>query len=289
MSPLRRSMEPQPNRTYLDNGDGPGIKEQLKSIHANALPGVLRPEEGEESQDPSRTNTPGPADSPAKSSLRRSYASLEAQREHERYSAYLDELDSEKLPNAFNMGWKQNLLHVFGHQPLLWWLPVCNTSGDGWAWDVSPRWLEARDELAREREQRRREEQTWARYDGDSAAPPPFEPPAARRDYRWTPGQGFVNQARNAALPPPPRGGSSTPLGQDSEMQPIGSKASSETESYDTSSSDEDVKRMYAHQDIIGTQNWNDVPDNFLRPGRRTEGGAGRDRSRGRKGKGKGD
>ena len=82
--------------------------------------------------------------SPAKDSLQRSYASLEEQRERDRYASYLDEQESEKLPNAFDLGWKRNLMHVFGNKPMLWWLPVCNSSGDGWVWETSPKWIEAR-------------------------------------------------------------------------------------------------------------------------------------------------
>ena len=33
----------------------------------------------------------------------------------------------------------------FGPNPWLWFLPVCNTTGDGWRWDVSSEWLEASD------------------------------------------------------------------------------------------------------------------------------------------------
>ncbi|KAK5119034.1 hypothetical protein LTR62_000245 [Meristemomyces frigidus] len=274
LAPVRKSMEDQSHRNYIDqaNGsDGPGIADQLKEIHANALPGVLRPEEGEESLDGSRGNTPAPAHtntgSPAQDSLRRSYASMEQQREHDRYAAYLDEVDSEKMPNAFNMGWVNNLRHVFGETPMLWWLPVCNTSGDGWQWEVSPAWYEARDDLARQRAQRNREEQTWGSNRSTQQAPS-FEPP--RRDLRWTAGQGFINQARNA---PPPR---SQPLASDQhqraesadlQMQTLDSRnAVQDSDDYDTSS-DEDVKRMYQHEQIAGitTENWNDLPEGFLK------------------------
>lgn len=299
LSPLRKSMEHQlqSQRNYLgqeeqqrDPEDQP-LTDRLKEIHANALPGVLRPEEGEES---SRSHTPNPSfhhessSSPAKDSLHRSYASMEAQRERERYDAYLDEQDSEKLPNAFHLGWKRNLLHVFGSNPLLWPLPVCNTSGDGWMWDVSPKWTAAREEVARNREQRQREQAVW---DGDRQSQRSFEPP--RRDWRWTPGQGFVNQARNT--PPPPRVSHGQPMldghvrsgsSTDLQLQPLDRrKQSGDADGYDTSSSDEEVKRMYNHVGIQGhgngtMANWNDVPDDFLTPKRN---GSGRSSSRGRK------
>lgn len=302
LAPLRKSMEAQPQRNYLDQQKGSGgegeeqqsLTEHLKEIHANALPGVLRPEEGEEdSRNASRTTTPVPSHtvynytsssgSPARQSLQRSYASLEAQRERDRYSAYLDEMDSEKLPNAFDLGWKRNLLHLFGDQPLLWFLPVCNTSGDGWQWDINPAWHEARDEVSRQRANREREEQAWSANGGewaDRSRAPAFEPPQARRELKWTPGQGFVNQARNA----PPR--MTSPANRqvaDMQMQPLDRRkgqSSDEADSYDTSS-DEEVKRMYAHEQIQGTGNWNDVPDDYLSP--RRNGGVGRSRSRGRR------
>ncbi|RMX78963.1 hypothetical protein D0867_16528 [Hortaea werneckii] len=267
LSPLRKTLEPeQPGRHTLgdsQNSHRP-LTDQLKEIHANALPGVLRPEEGETSSGTtSRSLTPNPypthphhQSSPAHASLHRSFASLEAQREHDRYNAYLDELDSEKLPNAFDNGWRRNLSHIFGPEPFFWWLPVCNTTGDGWSWEISARWEEARGEVAREREARRREDEFWGEtgngpFGGtlwqqqqqqqmDGRGGPPtgqrgFEGPAMRgtrtKDFKWVPGQGFVDVAppapssqlppqqqqqfpRSAGMPPPPRnkkGGGSTP------------------------------------------------------------------------------
>ncbi|KAF2486067.1 DHHC palmitoyltransferase-domain-containing protein [Neohortaea acidophila] len=172
LSPLRKSMAPSQHRGDIpsvgdiEEGNGMqdqemGLLDQLKETHANALPGILRPEEGESSHPPSSSQAspnPHPNASPAKASLQRSYAAMEVQRERDRYNAYLDEQDSEKLPNAFNLGWRRNLRHVFGQQALLWFLPVCNTSGDGWMWEVSPVWQEARAEQEREREARMRED-----------------------------------------------------------------------------------------------------------------------------------
>lgn len=278
LSPLRKSMETQTNgRNYFDRAaqDGEvGITGQLKEMHANALPGVLRPEEGEDSGDQSRSPSPTPlsGSSPAKTSLQRNYASLEEQREQERYSAYLDELDSEKMPNAFDLGWKQNLLHIFGHTPLLWPVPVCNTTGDGWQWPINPKWEDARADLARQREARQREEEGWNGQRGDTALPPP-----PRSDHRWSAGQGFVNQSR------PPPGRWQVPGKPDLQLQSLDRRKqseSSEPESYDTSS-DEEVKRMYAHPQIQGTRNWNDVPEDFLSLGRKKS--RSRNRSPGRR------
>jgi len=195
LAPLRQNIQPQSQegRNYLgQEGDNQPLGERLREIHANALPGVLRPEEGDTSLTPSGRTSPMPPvvavdGSPARNSLQRSYASLEAQRERERYMNYLDELESEKLPNAFNLGWRENLRHIFGSNPLTWPLPVDTTTGDGWQWDVSPKWIAAREDLRLQGEQRMREEERW-----NSQNDIPL-----RRDLRWTPGQGFVDQARN--------------------------------------------------------------------------------------------
>lgn len=294
LSPLRRSLEQQhrPERNYLSEPEANQEQEQslldhLKETHANALPGVLRPEEGEES----RSHTPSPmpgqqrpfhqpsqstsSSSPAKDSLRNSYAHLEAQREQERYDAYLDEQDSEKLPNAFDLGWKRNLAHVFGSRALFWALPVCNTSGDGWMWEVSPKWTEARAEIARRREARARENGRWGQQ------PPSFQPPPRRAEYRWTGGQGFVNKAGGGAYDGA-NGGSASHM----QMQPLDRRKASSVDddgidNYDTSSDEESQQQPRRHGNENGaTTNWNDVPDEFLTVGR---GQGSRSRSRGRR------
>ena len=140
--------------------------EQLLEFHANAIPGASRLEEGEERISPvldsqsdfHRALPRGgdqmdePRDSPALQALRSTYSSAEAQRERDRYEEYMDGKASEKLPNAFDLGWKRNLLHLFGPKPLLWALPVCNTTGDGWKWEVSAKWVQATEEAARRRD-----------------------------------------------------------------------------------------------------------------------------------------
>ena len=341
LSPLRKSMEQQfqsQNRHYVgedshDEEQGnqqQGFLDQLKETHANALPGVLRPEEGETPLSRSQTTTPVPPttlhhpngtinsgtnSSPAKSSLQRSYASLEHQREQERYDAYLDEQDSEKLPNAFNLGWKRNLLHVLGERPLFWFLPVCNTSGDGWMWEVSPKWTEARARVSREREARRRQAQQWE--DGSQQQMAYGNLGTERRDLRWMPGQGFVDPApvapghggavRKQQSPIRREHGGGHYLGQgdgggdgavyDVQMQPLdrrkaspgpayhGNGGGDDVDSYDTSS-DEDTRRPgQGHHHVgTGTANWNDISGDFLAPkanGSRSKGS--RSRSRGRR------
>ncbi|KAL2159636.1 hypothetical protein VTH06DRAFT_2205 [Thermothelomyces fergusii] len=169
LSPLRRTM----HQTYINQhtpGQGvplPSYGQQLLDIHQNALPGITRPEEGEELR-------PEPARSPRfdsdggngsgrglgsgtrnpelqAGSRRFTPNEMEHYRARKRYEEYLDEQDSAKLPNAFDLGPKRNLLHLFGPSPWLWLLPICNTTGDGWSWEPNPRWLDAREKLARER------------------------------------------------------------------------------------------------------------------------------------------
>lgn len=140
---------------YMNGHSAPSYGEQLREIHTNVLPGITRPEEGEISLPSSNNNNKRPT---AHDSLTTSYAELERQRERERYERYLDEQESEKLPHAFDLGWRQNLRHLFGDKPLLWFFPICNTIGDGWHWEASPKWRQARDELTRRRaEQHARE------------------------------------------------------------------------------------------------------------------------------------
>lgn len=278
LSPLKKSMEYQiqRGRHYVgqdDNGDEESAPfvDQLKEIHANVLPGITRPEEGEERD--SNTSTPARSshDSPAHASLRQSYANIEGQRERDRYSAYLDELDSEKLPHAFDMGWRNNLRHVFGENMLLWPLPVCNTTGDGWKWDVSQRWATERDEAARRRVQRQHEEQQkWQRSQSNGFGTS-SGPNGAGRHYGH--GNGPPRQWA--------RGGSRSP--QPLAMQTLDRRnrgGSEEGDEYDTSS-DEDVKRGLSTESAGGqgrTENWNDIPDDFLSAGRTGT----RSRSRGR-------
>jgi hypothetical protein len=105
-----------------------------------------------------------------------SYEAMERHRARERYESYLDEQDSEKLPSAFDLGWKKNLLHLFGPKKVLWFVPICNTIGDGWSWEPSPKWLRAREQIAAEREAQRQREQAagWggnAPYEPDVPAP----------------------------------------------------------------------------------------------------------------------
>ena len=145
--------------------------QQLAEIHTNALPGVTRMEEGEERSSPAPA---GDAEQhmTAREALMMSYNKLERSRERQRFENYLDEQDSEKLPNAFDLGWRKNLTHLLGDSPLLWFLPIITTQGDGWRWDPSPKWLAAREELRQKRElqwreqERREQNASWIPLNG---------------------------------------------------------------------------------------------------------------------------
>ena len=144
LTPLRRSLQ----RRTPGNGlgrEGQSYGQQLAEIHQNALPGITREEEGE--------TILGSDDLERGRSSHRTYEELERSRERERYDDYLDEKDSEKLPNAFDLGWRRNLSHLLGIEPWLKCLPVCNTTGDGWRWEPNPKWIEARESLKQHRDQ----------------------------------------------------------------------------------------------------------------------------------------
>ncbi|KAL8974268.1 MAG: hypothetical protein Q9197_001495 [Variospora fuerteventurae] len=145
LSPLRKSM-----RRQQEGVQGQSYGRQLAEIHTNAVPGATRDEEGEEMLPPRDMNR-----SPAQQALHRNYNDLERSREQERYEEYLDEQDSEKLPNAFDLGWRTNLQHLFGRKPMYWFLPICNSEGDGWQWEASQKWLDAREDLRHRREAQR--------------------------------------------------------------------------------------------------------------------------------------
>ncbi|KMP09122.1 palmitoyltransferase pfa3 [Coccidioides immitis RMSCC 2394] len=184
LSPLRKTLDNQRRQlASYDRSRDAGIGntlhnhgQQLLDMHANAIPGVTREEEGEERPSPTvPSRRPHPSQlgdtydpnehvsdyrSPAQQSLYRSYEELERHRERDRYEEYLDEQDSEKLPNAFDLGWRRNLTDLFGTNPLFWLLPVFSTTGDGWHWEPSSKWLEARQSIENRRAKRWQEFQS---------------------------------------------------------------------------------------------------------------------------------
>lgn len=145
LSPLRKTLR---NNNLQPGGHPNGYGQQLLDVHANALPGITRPEEGEEIRHSVHDSRP----------VQLTYAEQERQQTIKRYENYMDEEDSEKMPNAFDLGWRRNYMHLFGPSPWLWAIPICNTTGDGWTWEASPKWLAARDRIRREREEQRARE-----------------------------------------------------------------------------------------------------------------------------------
>ena len=156
-SPIKKTLQ---RASQMGNGEDAGLiqryGQQLAEIHANAIPGVTRVEEGEEHPSPSPDIE---GQMTAMEALRMNYNEAERQRERARYEDYLDEKDSEKLPNAFDLGWRRNLGNLFGDKPLFWFLPICNTLGDGWHWEPSPKWLTAREAVRMSREEQWREQE----------------------------------------------------------------------------------------------------------------------------------
>jgi palmitoyltransferase len=201
LSPLRSTMKHQLNdRNYVEaqaNGRL-SVGDQLREIHANALPGVTRPEEGEQpSRSTSRSPVPGHANGYSYPHYQ-SYEYRERQQNQDRYDSYLDERDNEMLPNAFDLGWKRNIGHVFGPSPLKWFVPLVTTTGDGWSWEPSPKWLAARERIKREREreeQIQKQRERAAGWGVDTPTEVEFRRPTRGPDG-WMPGQ--YNQ-------PPPR------------------------------------------------------------------------------------
>ncbi|KAL9100671.1 MAG: hypothetical protein Q9163_003978 [Psora crenata] len=165
LAPFRKTMRRQ-QFGHMNGVTSQTYGQQLAEIHANALPGVTRLEDGEgtiadlDLENPSST---------AQKALRRNYAEMERSRERDRYEDYLEEQDSEKLPSAFDLGWKRNLRHLFGVKAVLWFLPICNTTGDGWHWEPNPDWVEARESIRKEREAQWREDEAF-RADDESLA-----------------------------------------------------------------------------------------------------------------------
>ena len=190
-SPIKRTMQ---RATQIGSGENPNLMQkygqQLAEIHANAIPGVTRTEEGEE--------RPSPAEDElmtAQEALRMNYNEMERERERERYEKYLEEKESEKLPNAFDLGWRRNLGMLFGEKRMLWSVPICNTLGDGWHWEANPKWVAAREAIRLDREdhwrdqERREQEAGWGmdnsrHYLADSEMPSsdPGRPPRNKAD-----------------------------------------------------------------------------------------------------------
>lgn len=317
LSPLRNSMKAQlSDRNYLDaqaNGRL-SISDQLREIHANALPGVTRPEEGVSTPTQRNARSPAPTSNGYARPNQQSYEYRERQQNYDRYESYLDERDNEQLPNAFDLGWKRNIGHIFGPNPLLWPLPLCTTTGDGWSWEASPKWTAARERIknqreAEERVQKQRERDagwgvdspTEAEFRRASRPPEPwqvnrFAPPQRMpRRPEWQENRPRRNDSRylttsNGIVSTPLEGRRSPSkadqiLGRengmyadgDVQLQPIDrrkfdqynyiSDDDDEGDDYEVSSDEAAAEQRKAPQIVAlpkNTDNWNDIPDDFL-------------------------
>lgn len=245
LSPLRKSLRNAYDAQHSGNGIPlPSYGQQLLELHENIAPGITRPEEGEEYIGRGGSHPPPSAAVPERDSngalysevpgpegqmgRRLTYDELERHRARKRYDEYLDEQDSAKLPNVFDLGVRRNYMHLFGHNPWMWPFPICTTTGDGWTWEASPKWIEARDSLARERERQRAREQAagWGApepQDDDHhhqpVAPPPWNQTAhAAPVYAQNGQQRSHNEFHSMTYPPPPAGGA----GRHYNKSPIG-------------------------------------------------------------------
>lgn len=161
---LQKTLEPQYHGPGSVPEESEGLMhkygEQLREMHANSIPGVTRVEEGEErSSLRSGRSVPMPLSD-------MDYAEAQRERERQRYEAFLDEQDSESLPNAFDLGWRRNLYNVFGPNPLLWAFPVCNSIGDGFKWAPNPAWISGRETARQRREVQWKEQEARERRAG---------------------------------------------------------------------------------------------------------------------------
>jgi hypothetical protein len=148
LSPLRRAMQHQNiPASYHRPGYGQQLREIEHAIETSIMPSIPSDEPSTETMSfetlhAARIGQP----------RQLSYEELERNRARDRYEEYLDEQDSAKLPNAFDHGWQRNLSTLFGPSKPLWFFPICNTPGDGWAWEASPKWVAMRDRIRAERE-----------------------------------------------------------------------------------------------------------------------------------------
>ncbi|KAF2014963.1 zf-DHHC-domain-containing protein [Aaosphaeria arxii CBS 175.79] len=316
LSPIRNSMRNHLNdRDYVEaSANGRlSIGDQLREIHANALPGVTRPEEGES---PSRSNSRSPAARDGSTSngyshpAYNSYEQRERQQNVDRYESYLEERDNELLPNAFDLGWKRNFGHVFGPNPLLWFVPVVTTTGDGWSWEASTKWSNARDRIKKEREaedriQKQRERAagwgvdspTEAEFRRSGRSPVGWQVNRYARQPHWKTtrrnGEGARYLTTSSGVIHAPLEGRRSPskadqiLGReqgmyadgDLQLQPMDRHrfdqynyvSEDDDDDYEVSSDEEQAELRKAQVSKpappkVTTKDWNDIPDDFLKP-----------------------
>ena len=177
----------------------------MDAAHHASVPGIATPpEEREEDEEQGGRGYGHEMDTlPQVSSPppQQTYAELERQRDADRYQNYLDEQDSERMPSAFNLGWRRNLLHLFGDRPLLWFLPVRTTTGDGWHWEPSKRFLEVRENLRIERETHLSRQREYYHRQGNSMNNYNPRPPKAlvsRIPGRPSPNNGYYSDNKTS-------------------------------------------------------------------------------------------
>ena len=211
--------------------------------------------------------------SPAQRSLQQnlSWAQQQEQRERDRYQDYLDERDSEHLPNAFDLGWRKNMRQVFGPNPFLWWLPICNSEGDGWLWQPSQKWLDASEDIKRRRQHEQQLEQQ--RETSQSAATPSFTvsgtgsvgmrrsptPSRVDRGIRGGPSQNADGVDWSAK-----KQGNSMPLQQLSQSQGVQMDGADDFESSSDEEAADGRRRLLRPSQQDANRSWNDVPEDFL-------------------------
>ena len=268
LTPVRQAMQRQIQRQQ--DKQQASIYDQLREIHANTLPGVTRPEEGED----------GTSVSPAHQSLRETYESMEIRRERERYDSYLDDVYSERLPNAFDLGRWQNLLYIFGNRPLLWFVPICNSLGDGWQWEPNPNWIAAQSQLARERDQQqqRQQHQQYGYYHGQGYNPhlgsPAERSPTSQGRARYAASQNYAepdnatSSDQDRELIPQPESamlGRSPSIYSESNATRLNNLRPSHMK--DNSTIDRSKLSTYTNNDDVNNNtpaNWNDIPNEML-------------------------
>lgn len=169
------------------------------------------------------------------------YEEMERYRARLRYEEYLDQQDSEKLPSAFDLGWRKNLRHLFGPRKSLWAFPICNTTGDGWSWEPSPKWTAARDRIAREREEQRLREQN-AGWGGEPSSQ--YQPPrdGAGRHYVAYPNRSPSKADRILGRSPNQYAEHENQTsGSAHSMQTLQSRDDSDSDHYEVSSDEDEV------------------------------------------------
>lgn len=227
LSPLKKAAQHRNISDHeTDEIGGPNYGQQLHDMETHALVDG-RPEEGAIPFGQARHHT--------------TYDMMERQRARQRYEEYLDEQDSEKLPSAFDLGRKRNFRHLFGTKKLLWPFPICTTIGDGWSWEPSPKWLAAREKIAREREEQKARERAAGWGEESPRFPPPRQEGAGRHyiDARPTPSRPLSKADRILGRDPSQYADESSAV----SLQTLNPRRNLDEDEYDISSDEDEADR----------------------------------------------